>query len=218
MRRFFEWIRIPILRHTMPPPGRIEAVTAAPKEWQAPRPWKIPPELEESAGVSIPVKRQPLWMRGLTRDPYLSEPAPNHTPSTSPIWHVDGDSKPVVTMSRDDWLGVTDRLNRLRMRNQMLHQQAKSVRRHAQKLQERLNRIAKLTPGRQRINELHRVATQFEHEAVRAPERWQADLLADVLFHRRMAWDLSELRDEVRGDKRMPGARTDPTMWRGPRP
>ncbi len=117
--------------------------------------------------------------------------------------------------------GVTsmqERIEILEMHNQMLQHQARSVRRQEQKLQERLNRIAKLTPGRQRINELHRVATQFEHEIVRAPERWQADLLADVLFHRRLAWDLGELRDEVRGDQRMPGSRTDPTLWRGERP
>jgi len=181
MRRFFEWIRIPMPRHTMPPPGRIEAATAAPIDRR------------RVGGV----------------------------------------------------VSIQERIDILEMQLQQAESVAHWHKRQAQKLQERLNRIAKLTPGRQRIDNLHRLASVREYEADQIDQELADDLLladtkreddmlgsderatqyghaiqlrADVLFHRRLAHDLSELRDEVRGDKRMPGACNDPTLWRGPRP
>ena len=107
--------------------------------------------------------------------------------------------------------------------------------RNADQLQQRINRIAKLVPGRQRINELYRIANEFDYEGDRAERRLedgrpedsaQVGLLQAVvltareyaLFCRRLAYDLDVLRDEVRGDQRMPGSRNDPTLWRGDRP
>ncbi len=106
-----------------------------------------------------------------------------------------------------------------------------------QRLQERLNRIGKLVPGRQRVNELYRQAAELGYEAdvvvaeynldddgpkasvdSRLAIRREKALRVEALFDRRLAHDLSELRDAVRGDQRMPGSRSDPTMWRGERP
>jgi len=76
------------------------------------------------------------------------------------------------------------------------------------KLQDRLNRIAKLTPGKRRIYELMRIGCDFETEADMAKETGIAvttdmakQLKADALFVNRLAHDLLTLRVEVRGSR-----------------
>ena len=94
------------------------------------------------------------------------------------------------------------------------------------KLQDRLNRIKKLTPSRRRIYELDRIAEELHIEAdVRDEHDRPTDeidaLLTDSLILSRLAWDLMELRDTVRGSPRREGAelsKFDPDNWRGPRP
>ena len=140
-------------RRTMPPPGRIEAATAAP----------------------IPLRQLPIDL--LRQEQKLQE----H------LNQVEADERYYA---------------RLALRKQ-----------------ERLNRIGKLTPVRQRIRALDAIANSLEYEADSATDpQVIAELKSQVLQVRRMEWDLGELRDAVRGDKRMPGARNDPTLWRGPRP
>ena len=60
------------------------------------------------------------------------------------------------------------------------------------KLQDRLNRIANLTPGLKRIYDLDRIAYELDHE----------DWSVDALFLRRLAHDLFELRAAARGVSR----------------
>ena len=94
------------------------------------------------------------------------------------------------------------------------------------KLQDRLNRIANLTPGKRRIYELDRIAEALQIEAdVRDEHDRPTDeidaLLTDSLILSRLAWDLMELRDTVRGSPRLENAelsKFDPDNWRGPRP
>ena len=94
------------------------------------------------------------------------------------------------------------------------------------KLQDRLNRVKKLTPGKQRIYDLDRIAEELRIEAdVRDEQDRPTDeidaLLTDSLALSRLAWDLMELRDTVRGSPRRENvelSKLDPANWRGPRP
>ncbi len=105
---------------------------------------------------------------------------------------------------------------------------------------ERLNRVRKLTPGRARTRELDRIALELEYEAdtrerlhglgilgtwmdlawscgceyLSGPCEAAAGLRLDALFLRRLAWDLGELRDAVRGET----AARRASVSKGPRP
>ncbi len=129
--------------------------------------------------------------------------------------------------------GVTsmqERIVILVMRNQMLQQQAKSVRRQEQKLQQRLNRISNVMIGNQRIWELDRLAMELEAEAHEIESAFDstdmneirlaqvAQCRADALFLRRLEWDLGELHVAVRGDTARRGGRYDQAEWKGQRP
>ena len=89
------------------------------------------------------------------------------------------------------------------------------------RLVEQLNRIRNLTPGRRRIWELDEIAMVFEMEADAFESEMDYELAADyrakALYLRRLEWDLSELRDAVRGEHRRM-SRTDPRHWKGDRP
>jgi hypothetical protein len=82
------------------------------------------------------------------------------------------------------------------------------------KLNDKLNRFRKLTPGRQRLYTLGRIAAVLEHEAdailKTSPgdgsgyQPSEADYLAlveDALFLRRLEWDFEQLLDVVRPHK-----------------
>ncbi len=93
------------------------------------------------------------------------------------------------------------------------------------RLVEQLNRIRNLTPGRRRIWELDEIAMVLEMDADAfevgedgpANMELAADYRAKALYLRRLEWDLSELRDAVRGEHRRM-SRTDPRHWKGDRP
>jgi len=102
-------------------------------------------------------------------------------------------------------------------------------RKRANKLQERINRVAKLVPGNQRIWYFDKVAMSLSVDAELSREAGVMDVAADleeqVLFVRRFAWDMGELRDVVRGNPRKKVDRVDyeagkydPDNWKGPRP
>ena len=86
-----------------------------------------------------------------------------------------------------------------------------------------LNRIWNLTPGRQRIYQLDTIADNLEITAGLEEEssgrvtEFVQTCYAESLDLRRMSYDLSDLRDVVRGDAREM-SRTDPRHWRGERP
>ncbi len=99
----------------------------------------------------------------------------------------------------------------------------------ANKLQERLNRIAKFTIGNARIWQLDRLAMECEVEADtcavldetvegKIVKDQEAQFRADALFIRRLEWDLGELHVAVKGDTNRRGGRYDQSLWRGPRP
>ena len=89
-------------------------------------------------------------------------------------------------------------------------------------LQQRLNRIANLMIGNERIWQLDRLAMESDVAAdlVDAGDiPGDADAMrADALFLRRLEWDLGELHVAVRGDTARRGGRYDQTLWRGKRP
>ena len=70
--------------------------------------------------------------------------------------------------------------------------EANTMTKAERKLQDRLNRIANLTPGLKRIYDLDRIAYELDHE----------DWSVDALFLRRLAHDLFELRAAARGVSR----------------
>lgn len=79
-----------------------------------------------------------------------------------------------------------------------------SENRHLSKAQrqltERFNRIAELTPGTGRCWRLAGIAQVTRFEAADAPnDETRAALESDALFLERLAWDLVELRNAVRG-------------------
>ena len=95
------------------------------------------------------------------------------------------------------------------------------------KLTDRLNRVANLFPGKRRIWELDRIGDELNNEADifaaggagLAPEA--LELHADALLIHRLAWDLMEIRDVLRGGQRdtdIEPSKYDPANWRGPRP
>lgn len=97
------------------------------------------------------------------------------------------------------------------------------------KLQERLNRIANLTPGKRRIWDLSGVADTLEIDVEIAIDSKEPEaakqLKAQALFTRRFAWDMGELRIAVHGESRKKTGRVDyvagkydPDNWKGPRP
>jgi len=112
-----------------------------------------------------------------------------------------------------------------------------AVTKRERKLQDRLNRLAKLAPGRNRIAELDRIGQELRIEADVREEDYAAapvaplsaaecravgdGLRADALFVARLAWDLEELRGTVRGNPRRTNvelSKYDPANWKGPRP
>ena len=90
------------------------------------------------------------------------------------------------------------------------------------KLQDKLNRIMRLLPGKQRIWELDRIAMELDMEADSIEDaRMAPGLRNDALYLRRLEWDLAEMRDELRGNARrtVAASRLDPSLFpRGPRP
>ena len=90
-----------------------------------------------------------------------------------------------------------------------------------QKLTERHNRIKNLVPGRRRIWELGDIAMllMWEAEVLRRDKDMELadEYEAKALYLRRLEYDLTELRDAVRGEHRRM-SRTDPRHWRGERP
>ncbi len=92
------------------------------------------------------------------------------------------------------------------------------------RLVERLNRVANLTPGRGRIYRLDHIAMLLDHQAdmdhdAGVDQQFVAELRDLSIFVQRLAYDLSELRDAVRGDtRRSISSCNDPTQWKGPRP
>ena len=93
-------------------------------------------------------------------------------------------------------------------------------------LQDRLNRVANVFPGKRRLWELARIGEELRIEAdVRDEQDRPTDeidaLLADALLIHRLAWDLMEIRDVLRGGQRgtdVALSKYDPANWRGPRP
>ncbi len=106
----------------------------------------------------------------------------------------------------------------------LLDRQVRYLTRRVNQLEQQLNRVGNLTPGRGRIFKLDHVAMLLEYDADTNescgvdPESvaTSRDL---ATFVRRLAWDLGEIRDAVRGDtRRSISSRNDPTQWKGPRP
>lgn len=77
--------------------------------------------------------------------------------------------------------------------------------RQLRKMQDQLNRFTKLVPGSQRIWELDRIAMEMEYEADQLDIEHRSDeaegVRKDVLFVRRLQFDLHQLRDTVRGPR-----------------
>ncbi len=81
-----------------------------------------------------------------------------------------------------------------------------------------VNRIRKLTPGRHRIWELDNVAMDLEITAdLEVDGVYRSKLEKWSLLLRRLEFDLSALRDTVRGAGNG-GGRLDPNHWKGERP
>lgn len=128
---------------------------------------------------------------------------------------------------RDDHGGLAGIAAALRRRDRQLRKDRDST-----------NRVAKLVPGRGRIYELDRIAVELRVEAdqrqethdylvrtgspvdcgceepVAGPCDVAAGLRVDAVFLERLAWDLGELRDEIR--PRTVAARA--SIEKGPRP
>lgn len=93
------------------------------------------------------------------------------------------------------------------------------------KLQERINRIKNLTPGKARIWNLDRLAMELDLYADWLEETGEHDsdpdgLRQDATFLRRLQHDLAQLREAVRGDPRKDAIRAkyDPANWPQQRP
>ncbi len=86
-------------------------------------------------------------------------------------------------------------------------------------LTERLARVRKLVPGRQRIYKLNELSAMLYYDAGEESDEQYAKKLNDyALYVERLQWDLMKLRDVVRGDERMKGNKYDPANWIGERP
>jgi len=99
----------------------------------------------------------------------------------------------------------------------------RNLERANRKLQERINRINKLTPGLQRLYNLDRIANELEYEADRLEDRNEGydpeGLRRDALYLRRLEWDLHRLNETVKDRvARNGGTPSDPGHWRGERP
>lgn len=90
------------------------------------------------------------------------------------------------------------------------------------KLQDKINGILKRFPGKHRLWELDRIGDELRIEAeIRSGTEEAESLARDALLINRLAWDLLELRDMLRGSPRRENAelsRLDPANWKGPRP
>ena len=90
------------------------------------------------------------------------------------------------------------------------------------RLQQRLNRIANLMIGNERIWMLDRLAMESDVAAelvdAGAIPGDAEQMRADAVFLRRLEWDLGELHVAVRGDTNRRGGRYDQSEWRGERP
>jgi hypothetical protein len=77
--------------------------------------------------------------------------------------------------------------------------------RQLRKLEDKLNRFAKLVPGSQRIWYLDTIAMEMEYEANILDTEHRDDeadgVRKNALFMRRMQWDLHQLRNTVRGPR-----------------
>jgi hypothetical protein len=95
-----------------------------------------------------------------------------------------------------------------------LIRQVANLEKQNRKLNDKLNRFRKLTPGRQRLYTLGRIAAVLEHEAdemlatspgdgsgYQPSETDYLALVEDALFLRRLEWDFEQLLDVVRPHK-----------------
>jgi len=111
--------------------------------------------------------------------------------------------------------------------------EARYLHKENKKLQQKLTLITNCMIGNQRIWVLDRLAMELEVEAdiikdsytdetphAMSSNRKQRmdNLRADVLFLRRLEWDLGELHVAVRGDTNRRGGRYDQAEWKGSRP
>jgi hypothetical protein len=102
-----------------------------------------------------------------------------------------------------------------------LDRELRSERRRNRKLVERVNRLTKLIPGRQRIWRLQEVVMEFDYlvsdSDTDAPEAEKWKELS--LYVERLEYDLNTLNQVKNGDPQPNRKKYDPTQWpRGPRP
>ena len=93
----------------------------------------------------------------------------------------------------------------------------KKAKKEQSKLQERINRINKLTPGLQRLYNLDRIIMELKMEADNLEDG--DGLRKDALYLERLEWDLHRLNEAVKDRlARNGGTPSDPGHWRGERP
>ena len=68
------------------------------------------------------------------------------------------------------------------------------------KLRDRVHRIAKLMPGRHRIYSLERITSFLEADIDLGSVEDTEGAREDVLFLKRLAYDLHEIRNSIKGD------------------
>ncbi len=89
------------------------------------------------------------------------------------------------------------------------------------KQRDELNRIAKLVPGLKRVYDLENIVVKLEADIDYIPfvaEEAKESYTADVLFLKRLAWDLHEMRRALGRNNRQAGRGWDPDDFRGERP
>jgi hypothetical protein len=93
------------------------------------------------------------------------------------------------------------------------------------KQRDELNRISKLVPGLKRVYDLENVVARMEADLDYLAEAGyfttdeaRAEAWMDVLFLKRLAWDLHEMRKALGRNNRQAGRGWDPEEMRGPRP
>ena len=90
------------------------------------------------------------------------------------------------------------------------------------KQRDELNRISKLVPGLKRVYDLENLIERFAADRDLIEYDGGEEALdsfdADVLFLRRLAWDLHEMRKVLGRNNRQAGRNWNPEGWRGPRP